>query len=159
MPFYLKSCIASTPVAHSTNITDEDMAVLKAMAAQDVRRCPNCHYIVIKDGGCPLMMCDQCDHEYSWQEAEKIKAPRSTADEIKEGRPPQDELCEMDVIRAAQLRTKKLTHNHAPLVYGCKNWSLERESRSEERSKRFRKSEDADYQTTYGIVIHACQNK
>jgi hypothetical protein len=30
------------------------------------------------------MFCDQCEHEYDWREAEKVKAPRQTADDVKE---------------------------------------------------------------------------
>jgi hypothetical protein len=54
------------------------------MAAQGARRCPSCHCITVKDGGCEHMTCNQCSHDYIWQEAERFKAPRLNVDETSE---------------------------------------------------------------------------
>jgi hypothetical protein len=64
---------------HPQFLPDKERAALREMAAQGARRCPNCHCITVKDGGCEQMICNQCSHDYIWQEAERLKAQRLKA--------------------------------------------------------------------------------
>ncbi|QDS68093.1 hypothetical protein FKW77_010073 [Venturia effusa] len=52
----------------------EETATLKMLQKQKARRCPHCSLAVIKDGGCPSMICIHCNRAFWWEEAELVRA-------------------------------------------------------------------------------------
>lgn len=59
--------------AKHPDVRDEDEeAILQGLADFDARRCPQCQYIIIKDGGCDHMECEVCNYTFDWEQAEHV---------------------------------------------------------------------------------------
>lgn len=67
---------------HPEVLSKDEEILLINMAQVGARRCPSCHFITVKDGGCPLMMCEMCRVQYLWHDAEKVVAPHSEKENI-----------------------------------------------------------------------------
>ncbi|KAJ4334824.1 hypothetical protein N0V95_009067 [Ascochyta clinopodiicola] len=51
---------------------------LREMARLGARRCPRCQFVIIKDGGCDHVFCEQCHFDFTWPKAEIVTAPVET---------------------------------------------------------------------------------
>jgi hypothetical protein len=59
---------------HPELCDEEEVTLHEAMAKLGARRCPSCQYIIVKDGGCPHIFCEQCHHEFDWRRAERLQS-------------------------------------------------------------------------------------
>ncbi|KAH7389827.1 hypothetical protein BKA66DRAFT_558471 [Pyrenochaeta sp. MPI-SDFR-AT-0127] len=50
-------------------ISDPEKDTLKLMQTKDGKRCPNCHLVIEKDGGCDSMFCSGCHKYFNWAQA------------------------------------------------------------------------------------------
>ncbi|KAF2864989.1 hypothetical protein BDV95DRAFT_587976 [Massariosphaeria phaeospora] len=50
-------------------MTDPEKATLQIMQERDGKRCPNCHMVIEKDGGCDSMYCMGCRTYFNWATA------------------------------------------------------------------------------------------
>jgi hypothetical protein len=53
-------------------MTDEEMETLKMLQEKDGKRCPNCHIVIEKDGGCNSMHCSGCNKYFDWATAASV---------------------------------------------------------------------------------------
>lgn len=51
----------------------EDAVTLELAEGMDAKRCPNCHIIIVKDGGCRGMECSRCGKWFDWQRARIVE--------------------------------------------------------------------------------------
>lgn len=58
---------------HPTALTDDERTVIENLAKLGARRCPVCQFIIIKEGGCSHINCEQCRHDFDWRKAEKVR--------------------------------------------------------------------------------------
>jgi hypothetical protein len=50
-------------------MTDAEKETLEMLQQKDGKRCPNCHIVIEKDGGCDSMYCACCKTYFSWSTA------------------------------------------------------------------------------------------
>ena len=50
-------------------MTDPEKETLELMQTKDGKRCPNCHLVIEKDGGCDSMFCMGCKKYFNWATA------------------------------------------------------------------------------------------
>lgn len=82
-------------VCQPPELSTEDTDVLGKMQRLGAKLCPQCQFIITKDGGCQHMACEQCLHEFFWSQAENVMA--SASDQIQEAivvQPPKYTECE-----------------------------------------------------------------
>jgi DNA-directed RNA polymerase subunit RPC12/RpoP len=95
-------------------LTDDEVAVIEEMATLGARRCPQCQYIIVKDGGCEHMVCEQCYEDFDWGQAEKVRslqaAPSSKTEEVEPSNENEPEV-------AADEPADELPPDNAPLTW------------------------------------------
>ena len=64
--------------AHPEIRDEDEVKQLHGMARLGARRCPRCQFIIIKDGGCDHVFCEQCHFDFNWPQAERVVAPVET---------------------------------------------------------------------------------
>ncbi|KAJ4321796.1 hypothetical protein N0V94_002763 [Neodidymelliopsis sp. IMI 364377] len=65
--------------ATNPSVQDEgEVKLLREMAKLHARRCPRCQYMIVKDGGCDHVHCEQCHTDFYWPQAEVVVAPVET---------------------------------------------------------------------------------
>jgi len=79
----------------------DEIRTLKVLEKQNARRCPHCSLAVIKDGGCPSMICTHCHRGFWWESAELVRATalkKTRSTKKVEPHPPwyQPQPCEVD---------------------------------------------------------------
>jgi hypothetical protein len=53
----------------------DEVRQLHEMARLGARRCPRCQFIIVKEGGCDHVHCEQCRFDFIFPEAERVVAP------------------------------------------------------------------------------------
>ncbi|PSN74869.1 hypothetical protein BS50DRAFT_470166, partial [Corynespora cassiicola Philippines] len=90
-------------------MTQQDQAVLKLVQKADARRCPNCQFVIEKDGGCDSMFCEKCHKYFNWATAasavpgaKSALPPAASEMEFNNGYGYGDPtvVCEMDALEA-----------------------------------------------------------
>ncbi|KAF3041458.1 hypothetical protein E8E11_004650 [Didymella keratinophila] len=62
--------------AQHLELRDQDeVRQLHEMARLGARRCPRCQFIIVKEGGCNHVHCEQCRFDFNFPEAERVVAP------------------------------------------------------------------------------------
>lgn len=64
--------------AHAEVLDEGEATHLHEMARLGARRCPRCQFVIIKDGGCDHMFCEQCHLDFTWSLAEPVVAPSAS---------------------------------------------------------------------------------
>lgn len=54
---------------------ENEVKQLQEMARLGARRCLRCQFIIVKEGGCNHVHCEQCRFDFMWSEAEQVIAP------------------------------------------------------------------------------------
>lgn len=80
---------------HPTVLTDDERAVIENLAKLGARRCPVCQFIIIKEGGCSHINCEQCRHDFDWRTAEKVRPLQS----VGLGKRPRARRCRKIALR------------------------------------------------------------
>ncbi|KAJ8106139.1 hypothetical protein OPT61_g9739 [Boeremia exigua] len=65
-------------VAHPEAQDNDEAEQLLEMARMGAKRCPRCQFIIVKDGGCDHIFCQQCHFEFDWMQAVDVTAPLPT---------------------------------------------------------------------------------
>ncbi|KAF1844182.1 uncharacterized protein K460DRAFT_369051 [Cucurbitaria berberidis CBS 394.84] len=83
-------------------MSDPEKDTLKLMQTKDGKRCPNCHLVIEKDGGCDSMHCIGCNKYFNWSTAasavpgaKKAESVQHVSHVYQNGGPV---ICEMDSI-------------------------------------------------------------
>ncbi len=101
-----------TCAEHAAKQVDEKMSdpekeTLELMQSKDGKRCPNCHLVIEKDGGCDSMFCMGCKKYFNWTTAASAvlgaKKPQPYIHDMPYWSGRADLPCEMDgILKAAE---------------------------------------------------------
>jgi hypothetical protein len=100
------------------------MSVLSDLEKVGARRCPRCQYVIIKEGGCTHMFCEQCYQEFDWRQAERVHLPQkyptisgasSREDQGIAGKPAENHMPPSAV--GADIIAMIQHHEHMPLTW------------------------------------------
>jgi hypothetical protein len=70
VPWHADLTCAEYDVRHINDaMTEEEKETLKMLQEKDGKRCPNCHIVIEKDGGCNSMYCTGCHKYFDWERA------------------------------------------------------------------------------------------
>jgi hypothetical protein len=67
-----QTCTEVYAAAATAQISEAERTTLALMQEVDARRCPNCQFVIEKDGGCPSMQCGGCRKLFNWEEAASV---------------------------------------------------------------------------------------
>ena len=96
-----------TCTEYSAKHIDERMSnpekdTLKLMQTKDAKRCPNCYFVIEKDGGCDSVFCTGCRKYFQWTKAASAVLGAKKAEPFKPLTPWHKDaglgVCEMDRI-------------------------------------------------------------
>ncbi|KZM20361.1 RBR-type E3 ubiquitin transferase [Ascochyta rabiei] len=95
-----QTCAEVSAAAVDAQMSDPEKETLQLMQSKDGKRCPNCHLVVEKDGGCPSMFCPSCKKYFNWDTAASAVPGTKKARPVLSGRgywqTPGTVVCEVD---------------------------------------------------------------
>jgi hypothetical protein len=65
------TCTEHAAKHFNETISEPEKETLKLMQTKDGKRCPNCYFVIEKDGGCDSMFCISCQKYFNWATAGK----------------------------------------------------------------------------------------
>lgn len=81
------TCAEYTAKQVDEKMTDPEKDTLKLMQTKDGKRCPNCHLVIEKDGGCDSMFCLGCNKYFNWATAASAIPGSNKAQPVVHGNP------------------------------------------------------------------------
>ena len=64
-----QTCTEISATAINAQMSDPEKQTLELMQSKDGKRCPNCHLVIEKIGGCPSIFCPSCKKYFNWETA------------------------------------------------------------------------------------------
>ena len=72
VPWHKEQTCQQYRATHPELRDENEARQLHEMAKLGARRCPCCQVIIVKDGGCDHMFCEQCHYDFVWTQAERV---------------------------------------------------------------------------------------